>query len=97
MREQVIRIALRYVAIWLVAKGWFSSEDGSTLASDPDIAMLIDMGVGAAIAAATELWFWWTKPSPEAVAVADAVEKGHKVTVEGPRGGETVVQKDAPK
>lgn len=58
MREQILRIAMRYVAIWLVAKGWFSSEDGSMLASDPDIAMLLDMGVGFAIAAATETWFW---------------------------------------
>ena len=58
MREQVIRIALRYLAIGLVAQGWFSSEDGSMFASDPDVAMFIDMGVGFAIAGATEVWFW---------------------------------------
>ena len=48
MREQVARIFLRYLAIWLVAQGWFSSEDGSMFASDPDVAMFIDMGVGFA-------------------------------------------------
>lgn len=94
MREQIIRIALRYLAMLLVAKGYFSSEDGSSFASDPDVAMAIDMAVGAAIAAGTELWFWWTKPSAEATAVATAVDKGQKVRIEGPRGGETVVQKD---
>ena len=97
MREQIIRIALRYLAAVLVAKGYFSSEDGSSFASDPDLAMLIDMSVGAAIAGATELWFWWAKPSAEAAAASTAVDKGQKVTIEGPLGGKTVVKKDVAK
>ena len=97
MREQIIRIALRYLAAVLVAKGYFSSEDGSSFASDPDLAMLIDMSVGAAIAGATELWFWWAKPSAEAAAASKAVDKGQKVTIEGPLGGKTVVKKDVGK
>mgnify|MGYP006342738905 CR=1 FL=1 len=97
MRQQVIRILLRYLAVWLIAKGYFSSEDGSTFASDPDVAMLIDMGVGAAIAGATELWFWLAKPSAEAAAASKAIDKGQKVTIEGPLGGKTVVKKDVAK
>lgn len=97
MRQQVVRILLRYLAVWLVAKGYFSSEDGSTFAGDPDVAMVIDMSVGAAIAGATELWFWWAKPSAEAAAASKAVDKGQKVTIEGPLGGKTVVKKDVGK
>lgn len=93
MREQLVRIFLRYLAMWFVTKGFLASEDGSALANDPDLAMLLDMGVGFAIAGATEVWFWFARPSKEAAEVSKAVEAGQKVTIEGPRGGETVVQK----
>lgn len=58
MSSQVIRIALRYLAMFLAAKGFFSAEDGNMLAEDPELAALIEMAIGAGIALGTEAWFW---------------------------------------
>lgn len=93
MTSVIIRIALRYLAAYLVTKGFFGAEDGTAFASDPDVQALIEAAIGAIIGGATELWWWWTKPSPEADKVAKAVDSGQKVTVEGPRGGKTVIDK----
>jgi len=54
---QLIRICLRYVAGFLVAKGILDAGAGDALASD---ATLIDAGVaivGVVIGGATEWWF----------------------------------------
>lgn len=58
MTSQVVRIALRYLAMFLAAKGYFSPEDGNMLADDPDLAMVIEIGAGFAIGVLTEWWFW---------------------------------------
>jgi hypothetical protein len=89
------RIFLRYASGLLVARGLLGADDASMLASDPDISMLIETGLGLAVAGATEVWWWITKLSAEAETVGAAVDKGQKITIEGPRGGETVVQKAA--
>ncbi|RVD58587.1 hypothetical protein EN828_20450 [Mesorhizobium sp. M2D.F.Ca.ET.185.01.1.1] len=52
----IIRIALRYLAAALVARGLFGADDASAFSSDPDIQMAIEAGIGFAIAGATEWW-----------------------------------------
>lgn len=43
----IIRIALRYGAAALVARGLLSPDDGATLATDPDVQMLVGLAMGA--------------------------------------------------
>lgn len=57
MTAAIIRIALRYGAAVLVAHGWLTADDGATLATDPDIQMMIGAGVGIAV----EGWYWLAK------------------------------------
>lgn len=52
------RIAMRYVAMALVARGLLGADDASILSTDPDIAMLIEVGIGSAIAVGAETWHW---------------------------------------
>jgi hypothetical protein len=47
MTAVIIRIALRYGAAYLVARGFLSADDGATLATDPDVQMLVGAGLGA--------------------------------------------------
>ena len=49
----LIRILLRYVAMALVTRGLISDEAGATLATDPDVQLV----VGALIGFATEAWY----------------------------------------
>lgn len=53
----VVRIILRYGAGFLVAKGLLSPEDGSTFAVDPDLAQMLEIGIGFGIGAATEAYY----------------------------------------
>lgn len=57
MAAVITRIALRYIAAALVAHGWLSPEDGSMLAMDPDVQMMVGMAVGAAV----EAWYGLAK------------------------------------
>lgn len=54
MTSVIIRIGLRYGAAYLVARGLLSPDDGASLATDPDVQMLI----GTAMGAAAEGWYW---------------------------------------
>ena len=51
-----IRIALRYGAGVLVARGLLGADDASAFSADPDIQMALETGLGLAIAATTEWW-----------------------------------------
>jgi hypothetical protein len=53
----IVRIGLRYVAAALVAKGIFTSADAGQFSTDPDVANLLEVGIGLAIGAATEAWY----------------------------------------
>lgn len=55
------RILLRYIAMLLVAKGFFSPELGDLFASDPDILMAAQVASGAVVAAAVEGWYYLAK------------------------------------
>ena len=53
----LVRIALRYIAAVLIARGFLNEGDGNMLANDPELAAMIEVAVGAAIGAVTELWY----------------------------------------
>jgi len=46
MTAVIARIALRYIAGALIATGYLDAATGSTLASDPDVLMLVGLGLG---------------------------------------------------
>ena len=58
MTPVITRILLRYVAMILVTRGLMGADDASILAADPDLAMFIEAGIGAAIAFGAEAWHW---------------------------------------
>ncbi|MGY5791899.1 hypothetical protein ACXHXM_16810 len=47
MTAVIARIALRYIAGALIAKGFLDAGTGNTLATDPDVLMLAGLGIGA--------------------------------------------------
>jgi len=53
----IIRIALRYGAGVLVARGLLGAGDAAVLSGDPEIQMALETGVGLALSAATEAWY----------------------------------------
>lgn len=57
MTGVLVRIILRYGAGFLVAKGLLTPEDGTALGVDPDVAQMLEIGIGAAIGAGTELYY----------------------------------------
>jgi len=50
----IIRIALRYGAGIMVAKGYLTPEDATFLSTDPDMILIAGVLVGAA----TEVWYY---------------------------------------
>jgi len=54
MTSLFARIALRYLAGALIAKGFLDHETGQSIIADPDI----QMAIGAGIAAVTEGWYY---------------------------------------
>jgi hypothetical protein len=46
MSAVVARIALRYLAGALITAGYLDAGTGNTLASDPDVLMLVGLGLG---------------------------------------------------
>jgi hypothetical protein len=63
MSAVIARIACRYIAGALIAKGFLDAGTGDTLASDPDILMMVGMGLGLATEGAYALArkFGWAK------------------------------------
>lgn len=58
MTSVLIRIALRYLAAALVARGLFSPDIGGLLSSDPDISMMVEIVAGALIGLCAETWYY---------------------------------------
>lgn len=54
----VIRIALRYTAAFLMARGLISDDIGSTLAADADVSQMIELGLGSLVGVAAEAWLY---------------------------------------
>ncbi|TGT46870.1 hypothetical protein EN812_05905 [Mesorhizobium sp. M4B.F.Ca.ET.169.01.1.1] len=61
MTSVIVRIALRYGAGVLVARGLLGSDDASAFSADPDIQMALETGLGLAIGGATEAWHWMAR------------------------------------
>ena len=59
MTSVLIRIALRYLAAALMARGVFSPEIGGLLSSDPDISMMVEIAAGAIIGLSVETWYYF--------------------------------------
>lgn len=57
MVSVVARIALRYAAGALVAKGLLDTSTGSQIAADADILRAIEVGLGVGLATASEVWY----------------------------------------
>lgn len=57
MSAVIVRILLRYLAGALITKGLLSPEDGNMLTSDPDVAQLLEIGVGLGFGLASEAWY----------------------------------------
>ena len=57
MSAVMIRIVLRYGAGLLVAMGLLAPETGPAIADDPDIQMLLEVGVGLAAGVLSETWY----------------------------------------
>lgn len=55
MSSVIIRIGLRYFAAALVSYGVLSEDSFSY---DPDVTQMVQVGLGAATAAAAEGWYW---------------------------------------
>lgn len=54
----LIRIILRYLAAFLVAKGIFAPDIGNLFASDPEILAAAQLAMGAVSAAAAEAYYY---------------------------------------
>lgn len=61
MTAVLIRIALRYGAGILVAKGILAPEVGADLASDPDVLQVAQIGAGLIAGGLAEMWFFFAK------------------------------------
>jgi hypothetical protein len=58
MISPIARIILRYLAGVLVMKGLVDADLGKVLAGDAEILGLIDVGLGLAVGAVAEGWYW---------------------------------------
>lgn len=58
MNAVFARIALRYVAAFLIAKGLLAPDLGDQISADPDIIMALELAAGAAVGAAAEGWYY---------------------------------------
>lgn len=67
MTAVIVRIALRYGAGVLVARGLLGAGDAAAFSADPDIQMALETGIGLAFSLAAEAWytlarkFHWSK------------------------------------
>jgi ABC-type thiamin/hydroxymethylpyrimidine transport system permease subunit len=61
MTAVVARIILRYISAALVTYGVLSADLGETLGTDADVAVAVEVAIGAALGVATELWYALTK------------------------------------
>jgi hypothetical protein len=59
--DVLIRIALRYLAGFLVAKGFLLPDLGDTLQNDPQVLAGIQIAAGFLIGAISEGWYWLAK------------------------------------
>lgn len=56
----LIRIGLRYLAGYLIARGWLAQDDAG-LFDDPDLVTAISFGGAALCALASEAWYAFSR------------------------------------
>jgi hypothetical protein len=61
MTAVVARIILRYASAALVTYGVISVEAGQAIGADADVAMFLEMAIGAVLGIATEGWYYIAK------------------------------------
>lgn len=54
----IIRIALRYLGMFLATKGLIGAQD---LWGDPELVALVEMAAGALLALGAEVWYAFAK------------------------------------
>lgn len=57
MNAALARIVLRYFAMALVMWGFLAPADRQVVATDPDLAGLLEIGIGLSISVLTEAWY----------------------------------------
>lgn len=57
MSGPIARILLRYVGMFFAAKGYFDDSAATALIEDRDLQQVIEMGIGLAISAGTEIYY----------------------------------------
>lgn len=63
----ILRIVLRYVAGFLVAKGVLDSATADQVNTDPEFYKSFETLVGVALAGINELWYRWAKKNAKAL------------------------------
>ncbi len=58
MIAPIARIALRYFAGALIAKGFADASFANDFAANPDALALVQAGIGAALGGLTEAWYY---------------------------------------
>jgi len=58
MPSVIIRIALRYLAAVLVARGWLAAPDAAMLSVDAELIAVLQIGAGLIAGPAAEAWYW---------------------------------------
>lgn len=58
MTAVIVRILLRYGSGALVLHGVLSPDDGNAIVTDPDVAQLLEIGVGLGMGAISEGWYY---------------------------------------
>ncbi len=61
MTAPIARIIIRYLSGIMLARGLLGADDAAYLVGDPDVAAMLEAGIGAALGAGTELWYWAAK------------------------------------
>lgn len=57
MNAVIARLALRYISGMLLARGFINADIDMTLANDPELIGLVEMGIGVLAGLAAEYWY----------------------------------------
>jgi len=57
----LIRISLRFLSGFLIAKGWMAPEIGVDLANDPDVQQVAQVAAGIAAGVIAECWYFFAR------------------------------------
>ena len=58
MTSVFLRIALRYIAAFLMARGVLSHDVGTALSADEDVIQAVELVLGSLVGVAAEVWLY---------------------------------------